>query len=305
MYNNRELNHFMLKEEGHGMFIANDWTDYEVIDTGDGEKLERWANIVLRRPDPQIIWPIKQEDQRWRTADARYFRSSSGGGQWEMRKQLPERWKIGYDKLRFYIKPTNFKHTGLFPEQAVNWKWIMEKIQQAGRPIKVLNLFAYTGGATVAAAYAGAEVCHVDAAKGMVQWAKENAALSGLENHPIRYITDDVFKFVQREQRRGSKYDAIIMDPPSYGRGPGGEMWKLETSLYPFIESCMSILSDHPLFVLINSYTTGLSPSVMENITSLTLQQRFGGSISCGEIGLPITVSKLILPAGTTTRWEA
>lgn len=288
------------------MFIAKDWTDYEVLDTGDGEKLERWANIILRRPDPQIIWPIKQEDRQWKDAAARYHRSSSGGGEWEMRKPLPDRWKISYDnKLRFYIKPTSFKHTGLFPEQAVNWKWIIDKIQQANRPIKVLNLFAYTGGATVAAAYAGAQVCHVDAAKGMVQWAKENAALSGLEQRPIRYITDDVFKFVQREQRRGSKYDAIIMDPPSYGRGPGGEMWKLETSLYPFIESCMNILSDHPLFVLINSYTTGLSPIVMENIAALTLQKKFGGSVTCGEIGLPVTVSGLILPAGTSTRWEA
>lgn len=287
------------------MYYANDWVDYECIDTGDGDKLERWGDVVLRRPDPQIIWPIRERADAWKKADAHYHRSSSGGGQWEMKRPLPERWVIGYDRLRFYIKPTGFKHTGLFPEQAVNWRWMMDKIADAGRPIKVLNLFAYTGGATVACASAGAEVCHVDASKGVVQWAKENAQLSGLEKRPIRYITDDVFKFVQREERRGSRYDAIIMDPPSYGRGPGGETWKLETSLYPFVETCMSILSDKPLFLLINSYTTGLSPTVMHNILAMTIGRKHGGRITCGEIGLPITSSGLFLPAGLLSRWES
>lgn len=222
-----------------------------------------------------------------------------------MKKQLPERWTISYDQLKFHIRPTNFKHTGLFPEQAANWRWMMDKIQAAKRPIRVLNLFAYTGGATVAAAYAGAQVVHVDAAKGMVQWAKENAALSGLADKPIRYITDDVFKFVQREQRRGNKYDAIIMDPPSYGRGPGGETWKLEQSLYPFLESCLSIVSDQPLFMLINSYTTGISPTVLHNMLSMTMKPKYGGTISAGEIGLPITRSGLNLPCGILGRWES
>ncbi|PZE22203.1 class I SAM-dependent methyltransferase [Paenibacillus xerothermodurans] len=287
------------------MFAAHDWKDYEVIDTGDGEKLERWGSIVLRRPDPQIIWPIAKETGRWRNPDAHYHRSSSGGGQWEYKQDLPERWTIGYDKLRFHIKPTNFKHTGLFPEQAANWKWMMEKIQGAGRKIRVLNLFAYTGGASVACAFAGADVVHVDASKGVVQWAKENLQFSGLGERPVRFITDDVFKFVQREQRRGSKYDAIIMDPPSYGRGPGGETWKLETNLFPFVESCMEIMSDRPLFMLINSYTTGISATVLKNILAMSLGTRYGGNITCGEIGLPITASKLMLPCGILARWEA
>ena len=287
------------------MFLADDWTDYELIDAGNGEKLERWGDVVLRRPDPQIIWPMEREDRRWTGADARYYRSASGGGHWEFRRKLPERWTIRYGGLSFYIRPTNFKHTGLFPEQAVNWRWIMDTIRAAGRPVNVLNLFAYTGGATLAAASAGAQVCHVDAAKGMVQWAKENAHLSGLGERPIRYITDDVFKFVQREQRRGRKYDAIIMDPPSYGRGPNGEMWKLEKDLFPFLESCMSIVSEQPLFFLINSYTTGLSPAVLRNLLELTIKRRFGGRIVTGEIGLPITRSRLVLPAGILGRWEA
>ncbi|MFS0722570.1 class I SAM-dependent methyltransferase [Paenibacillus sp. 1P07SE] len=287
------------------MYIANQWTDYELLDTGGGEKLERWGDVILRRPDPQIIWPLAKEDGDWRLADGHYHRSSSGGGQWSFRKQLPESWTIAYGPLRFRIQPTNFKHTGLFPEQAVNWSWMMEKISQAGRPIRVLNLFAYTGGATAAAAAAGAEVCHVDAAKGMVQWAKENARLSGLADKPVRYITDDVFKFVQKEQRRGRQYDAIIMDPPSYGRGPNGETWKLEQNLYPFLESCMSILSPNPLFVLVNSYTTGLSPSVLHNLLHLTVSRKYGGQIHCGEIGLPITRSGLNLPCGMLGRWEA
>ncbi|RTE11066.1 class I SAM-dependent methyltransferase [Paenibacillus whitsoniae] len=288
------------------MFYATDWVDYELLDTGAGEKLERWGTIVLRRPDPQIIWPLERETQAWRQADAHYHRSSSGGGKWQNHSEIPERWTITYDeKLSFYIKPTGFKHTGLFPEQAVNWKWMIEKIQNAGRPIKVLNLFAYTGGASVACAYAGAEVCHVDASKGVVQWAKENLHLSGLGSRPVRFITDDVFKFVQREQRRGSKYDAIIMDPPSYGRGPNGETWKLEDDLFPFIQTCQTILTDNPLFLLINSYTTGISSTVLSNILAMTLKKKHGGTISSGEIGLPITHSGLMLPCGILGRWEA
>lgn len=285
--------------------MATDWQDYELLDTGSGEKLERWGNFILRRPDPQIIWPLVRETPDWKNAHGHYHRSSSGGGQWSFRKELPDRWTIGYGPLKFHIKPTNFKHTGLFPEQAVNWSWMMDRIRSAGRPIRVLNLFAYTGGATVASAAAGAEVCHVDAVKGMVQWAKENAQLSGLEAAPIRYITDDVFKFVQREQRRGRQYEAIIMDPPSYGRGPNGEMWKLEENLFPFLESCVSILSDRPLFVLINSYTTGLSPTVLNNLLKMSIGRKFGGQIDCGEIGLPITASGMALPCGIYGRWES
>ncbi|QYR23740.1 class I SAM-dependent methyltransferase [Paenibacillus sp. sptzw28] len=287
------------------MYKADQWKDYELLDTGGGEKLERWGSYVLRRPDPQIIWPIADETGRWKTADGHYHRSSSGGGEWDFRTKMPDRWTISYGDLKFHIKPTSFKHTGLFPEQAVNWSWMMDKIRSAKRPIRVLNLFAYTGGATIAAASAGAEVCHVDAAKGMVQWAKENAQLSGLENSRVRYITDDVFKFVQREQRRGRQYDAIIMDPPSYGRGPNGEMWKLEENLYPFLESCTTILSPDPLFVLVNSYTTGLSPSVLHNLLHMTMGRKSGGTIHCGEIGLPITASGLTLPCGILGRWEA
>ncbi|MBG9732682.1 class I SAM-dependent methyltransferase [Paenibacillus alvei] len=287
------------------MYMATDWKDYELIDTGGGEKLERWGDVVLRRPDPQIIWPLDRETDEWRNVHGHYHRSSSGGGQWDMKKPIPDRWTIEYQNLKFYIKPTNFKHTGLFPEQAVNWNWMMNKIRNANRPVKVLNLFAYTGGATLACASAGAEVCHVDAAKGMVQWAKENAQLSGLQSHPIRYITDDVFKFVQREQRRGNKYDAIIMDPPSYGRGPGGETWKLEQSLYPFLEFCTTIMSDNPLFLQINSYTTGLSPTVLSNMLNMTMKKRYGGKLSCGEVGIPITKSGMVLPCGILGRWEA
>lgn len=286
------------------LLIADQWKEYELIDTGSGERLERWGDVLLRRPDPQIIWPLEEETAKWKKADAIYHRSETGGGRWEFRRKLPERWSISYKDLRFYIRPTNFKHTGLFPEQAANWDWIIEKIQKANRPIRVLNLFAYTGGATVAAAYAGAEVVHVDAAKGMVQWAKENLHLSGLEDRPVRFITDDVFKFVQREIRRGRKYEAIIMDPPSYGRGPKGELWKLEDNLYPFLESCMEVLADEPLFFLINSYTTGLSPLVLTNLLTLTLTMRFGGKIAAGEIALPIQASRLLLPAGIVARWE-
>jgi 23S rRNA (cytosine1962-C5)-methyltransferase len=287
------------------MFVPKDWADYELIDAGNGEKLERWGHVVLRRPDPLAMWPLANETDAWRKPHAHYHRSSSGGGQWDIKQKMPEKWTIGYRSLKFHIKPTGFKHTGLFPEQAINWAWMMDKIQNAGRPIKVLNLFGYTGGATLACAAAGAEVCHVDASKGVVQWCKENAELSGLQDHSIRYITDDVFKFVQREKKRGKTYDAIIMDPPSYGRGPNGETWKLETDLFPFVEYCNSILSDKPLFVLINSYTTGLSPTVLHNIMSLTLKPRYGGTITSGEIGLPMTLTGLHLPAGILGRWEA
>jgi len=284
--------------------MATDWQDYELIDTGGGEKLERWGSVVLRRPDPQILWPLAEETDLWKKADGHYHRSSSGGGHWTFRRKLPERWNISYGPLKFHIRPTNFKHTGLFPEQAYNWRWIMDKIRGAGRPVRVLNLFAYTGGATLAAAAAGAEVVHVDAAKGMVQWAKENAQLSGLGDKPVRYITDDVFKFVEREIRRGRRYEAIIMDPPSYGRGPNGELWKLEDSLYPFLEKCASILADRPLFVLVNAYTAGLSPVVLHNLLHMAFRRKLGGKLYCGEIGLPITSSGLILPCGIFGRWE-
>ncbi|HEX9061168.1 MAG TPA: class I SAM-dependent methyltransferase [Clostridia bacterium] len=286
------------------MLFADDWKDYELIDTGDGEKLERWGKIVLRRPDPQIIWPVSNKDI-WKNADAHYIRSSSGGGKWEFSRKLPERWTVSYDKLSFYIEPTGFKHTGLFPEQAVNWKWMIEKIQGSASPVSVLNLFAYTGAATVASAFAGAEVCHVDAAKGMVIRAKENLALSGLSEKPVRFITDDVIKFVQREKRRGKKYDAVIMDPPSYGRGPKGEVWQIEEAIYGFVEECCGILSDKPLFFLINSYTTGFSPTVLKNILAITIGKRYGGNISCGEVGIPVTKSGLVLPCGIFGRWES
>lgn len=285
--------------------VAKDWQDYELLDAGSGEKLERWGQFVLRRPEPQAMWPLHKETNSWRQADGHYVRSHSGGGNWSFRRTLPERWLIHYDQFKFYIKPTRFKHTGLFPEQAVNWRWMMNAITQAGRPIRVLNLFAYTGGATLAAAAAGAHVCHVDAAKGIVQWAKENAALSGLGDAPIRYITDDAFKFVEREHRRGNKYDAIIMDPPSYGRGPGGEVWKLENNLYRFLESCIGILSDNPLFIQVNSYTTGLSPVVLHNMLDKAFRPKHGGTITCDEVGLPITADGLLLPCGIFGRWQS
>jgi len=287
------------------MLIADDWKDYELIDAGGGEKLERWGKYILRRPDPQAIWPIAGEDDRWRNMDAHYHRSKSGGGKWEYIRNLPERWTIKYKDLFFYIEPTGFKHTGLFPEQAVNWKWIIDKINAHDGKVSVLNLFAYTGGATVAAAYAGAEVCHVDAAKGMVTRAKENIALSGLQDRYVRFITDDVIKFVQREKRRNRRYNAIIMDPPSYGRGPRGEMWKLEDELFGLVELCMDILVDEPLFFIINSYTTGLSPTVIKNILLLTLRKKFGGRAYADEIGLPATSTGIILPCGSVGRWEA
>ncbi len=290
------------------MFLADGWKDYTLIDCDRGQKLERWGEHLLVRPDPQIVWTLSQEERSplWKKADAKYLRSNTGGGRWETYRKLPESWTVSYGKLRFGIKPMGFKHTGLFPEQAANWDWFSDIIKKSGRKdVNVLNLFAYTGGATVAAAAAGASVCHVDAAKGMVNWAKENAALSGLEKAPIRYIVDDVKKFVEREVRRGRKYDGIIMDPPSYGRGPGGELWKLEQELFDLIRLCMEVLSERPLFFLVNTYTTGLSGRIMENIFILTLQKRFGGKFSVGEIGLPVQNGGLVLPCGYSSRWQA
>lgn len=285
------------------MLVAKDWKDYELIDTGGGEKLERWGKYSLRRPDPQAIWPL-YETKEWKAVSAKYHRSASGGGKWEYIGKLPEKWMVSYKELKFYVQPTGFKHTGLFPEQAVNWDWMTEKIKTAKRPINVLNLFAYTGGATVACAGAGAEVCHVDASKGMVTRARENLVLSGLADKKVRLIIDDVIKFVEREKRRGSRYDAIIMDPPTYGRGSGGEVWNIEESLYPLVESCVSIMGEKPLFLLINSYTTGLAPTVIKNILELTVAKRFGGKVTCDEIGLPVQKSGLILPCGCSGRWE-
>ena len=286
------------------MNIANNWQDYEILDMANGEKLERWNNIYLIRPDPQITWREKSYPEKWKQANARYNRSSTGGGNWQKYKKIPEAWQVKYKNLIFNIKPMGFKHTGLFPEQAVNWDWMIEKIKNAGREIKVLNLFAYTGGATVACSYAGASVCHVDSSKGMVAWAKENVASSGLENRPIRYIVDDVTKFVQREIRRGNKYDAIIMDPPSYGRGKNGEVWQFENNIADLVELCRKVLSEKPLFFLINSYTTGISSKVLENILILKLNMKHG-KLSAGEIGLPMKDSKLVLPCGIFGRWEA
>jgi len=284
------------------MWLADSWKDYEVLDTSAGEKLERWGKYILVRPDPQVIWNTPKDDPLWRKYDARYARSSTGGGKWA-NLRLPEHWQVKYRELTFNVKPMNFKHTGVFPEQAANWDFIMETIRGAGRPINALNLFAYTGGATLACAAAGASVCHVDAAKGMVAWAKENAKSSGLEDRPIRWIVDDCAKFVEREIRRGRRYDAIIMDPPSYGRGPSGEIWKLEENLWPFVQLVSQVLSDKPLFVIINSYTTGLAPSVVGYIMDSIFTKRFGGHSECGELGLPVKDSGLVLPCGSTGRW--
>ena len=286
------------------MWKAEKWKDYEVLDTSDGEKLERWGKYYLVRPDPQVIWFTPKEDRRWRDFDARYARSNSGEGQWS-RNRLPERWQIRYRELTFNVKPMNFKHTGVFPEQAANWDFIDAQIRSAGRRINVLNLFAYTGGATLAAAAAGASVCHVDAAKGMVAWAKENAASSGLSEAPIRWIVDDCAKFVEREIKRGRRYDAVIMDPPSYGRGPSGEIWKLEKDLYPFVKLVAGVLSDEPLFFIINSYTTGLAPSVLTCLLKTVIEPRFGGHTESDELGLPVTDSGLVLPCGATGRWTS
>ena len=286
------------------MRYSTDWKDYELIDASSGERLERWGDIILIRPDPQIIWNTPRNNPLWRKAHARYHRSSSGGGQWEVIKKIPDVWQVHYHSLTFNIKPMGFNHTGLFPEQAVNWDDMAEMIRKANRPVKVLNLFAYTGGATLACLSAGANVCHVDASTGMTQWARENAASSGLDKLPQRWIVDDCIKFVQREIRRGNRYDAVIMDPPSYGRGPGGEVWKLEEQIYSLVELCSNVLTDAPLFFNINSYTTGLSPSVMNYLNGAILKPKFGGTITADEIGLPVTETGLILPCGATASWR-
>lgn len=286
------------------MWQANQWKEYELLDASDGERLERWGTYTLIRPDPQVIWKGFRRHPAWKHADAVYTRSHKGGGSWNANK-LPDEWEISYGDLHFCIHPTAFKHTGLFPEQAVNWDWMSALIRNAGRPIKVLNLFAYTGGATIAAAAAGAAVCHVDAARGMVAQAKANARLNRMENAPIRYIVDDCKKFAEREIRRGNRYDAIIMDPPSYGRGPSGEIWKLEEQISEFVQLTAELLSDHPLFFLINSYTTGLSPSVMGYILDRVLADRRNGSVYADEIGLPVASTGGILPCGASARWIA
>lgn len=286
------------------MRYTKDWKDYELIDCSDGEKLERWGNIVLVRPDPQVIWKTPKKNPLWRKADAYYHRSKSGGGEWEVRSKMPPFWSINYKDMTFNIKTMGFKHTGLFPEQAVNWDYTREVIRKAGRPVKVLNLFAYTGGATVAPLMENAHVVHVDASKGMTAWAKENAVSSGVSDGSVRWIVDDCIKFVQREIRRGNKYDIIIMDPPSYGRGPGGEVWKLEDEVYGFVELCSELLYEDSLMMLINSYTTGLSSSVMEYILGAVIKKKFGGKVSSSEIGLPVTDSGMILPCGASAIWE-
>ena len=286
------------------MNIAENWKDYKILDMADGQKLEKWGEVILARPDPQIIWKEKTYPEKWKNINATYHRSKTGGGAWEYKKKIPNQWQIKYKDLTFNIKPMGFKHTGLFPEQAVNWDWMIDKIKKSKRNIKVLNLFAYTGGATVACTSAGATVCHVDSSKGMVTWAKENIASSGLAERPVRYIVDDVVKFVNREIRRGNKYDAIIMDPPSYGRGANGEVWQFEDNIYDFVDLCTKVLSDKPLFFLINSYTTGISSKVLENILNLTVSKNYKGNVSSGEIGLPMENSKLVLPCGIFGRWE-
>ena len=286
------------------MYLCDQWRDYEVLDTGDGEKLERWGKIILRRPDPQVIWP-KADPDLWKKAQATYSRSESGGGHWDFREKLPERWTIDLGNLKFYVKPTGFKHTGLFPEQAANWAFMQDRIRSAGawnRPPRILNLFGYTGGATIACAAAGAHVTHVDASKGIVLWAKENRELTGIPEDSFRFIVEDAKAFVRREIRRGNKYDGILMDPPSYGRGPNGEVWKLENELYPLVELCSEVLSDTPLFFLINGYTTGFCASVLRNIAERCLCPKFGGKAEADELCLKVT-SGGVLPCGTTARW--
>ena len=287
------------------MWIADAWNDYEVIDTSGGEKLERWGDYILVRPDPQVLWDTPRTDRRWKQKNGHYHRSSKGGGEWEF-FHLPQEWSIRYGALTFHLKPFSFKHTGLFPEQAVNWDWFSSIITdriKSGQPVKVLNLFAYTGGATLAAAKAGAAVTHVDASKGMVTWAKENAAASGLSEAPIRWLVDDCVKFVEREIRRGNTYDAIIMDPPSYGRGPRGEIWKIEESIFPFLRLTAQILSKDACFFLINSYTTGLQPAVLSYMLQSVITPQFGGRVEAGEIGLPVSSNSLVLPCGASGRW--
>lgn len=280
------------------------WKEYELIDTSSGERLERWGDKILIRPDPQIIWKTPKNNPLWRKADARYHRSNSGGGKWEVYKKLPDVWNVSYNDIVFGVKPMGFKHTGIFPEQAVNWDFVINKIRSSQRQLNVLNLFAYTGGATLACLKAGAKVCHVDASKGMVQWAKENANLSGVADRPVRWIVDDCVKFVQREIRRGNKYDGIIMDPPSYGRGPGGEIWKLEEQLFPLVELCSQVLSENAVFMILNSYTTGLSPAVMQYLLGVTIAKRFSGDVSSEEIGLKVSDTGLSLPCGSTAIWQ-
>ena len=285
---------------------AAQWRDYELIDTSDGERLERWGDIVLIRPDPEIIWKTEKKNPLWRNAHARYHRSNTGGGAWQNYKPVPDVWKIRYgDELVFRLKPMGFKHTGLFPEQAVNWDFAMNKIRGAGRPVRVLNLFGYTGAMTLACMAAGATVCHVDASRGIVQWARENAEASHLADRPVRWLVDDCIKFVQREQRRGNTYDAVIMDPPAYGRGPGGEVWRLEEQVYSLVEQCMAVLSPQPLFFIISSYAAGLSPAVMEYLLGCLVQKKYGGSVTSFETGLPVTESGLVLPCGSTAVWES
>ena len=289
------------------MWICKDWIDYKVLDLSGGEKLEDWNGYRLVRPDPQVIWQRREFPDMWKSYHGRYHRSNKGGGNWEFVKRVPDRWYVEFAPLglKFNIKPMGFKHTGLFPEQATNWLWFSDLIKGANRPINVLNLFAYTGGATAAAAAAGASVAHIDSSKGMVTWAKENLTSSGLSDKPVRYIVDDVIKFVEREIRRGRKYDAIIMDPPSYGRGPNGEVWKLEDELFPLVEKCMQVLSDEPLFFLINSYTTGLAPTVLSDILKMTVVKKYGGRAEADEVGLPVENSSLILPCGASGRWQS
>lgn len=286
------------------MRVAN-WKDYELIDASAGERLERWGKVILIRPDPQVLWDTPKKDPLWEQADARYRRSSTGGGSWQVLRSVPPVWNIRYGDLTFRLKTMGFKHTGIFPEQAVNWDLVTGLIRGSNRPVRVLNLFGYTGAATLACLKAGAEVCHVDASKGMVAWARENAAESGLSDRPVRWLVDDCQKFVLREQRRGNTYDGIIMDPPSYGRGPGGEVWKLEEQIYTLISECVPILSRNPLLFLVNSYTAGLSPAVMEYLLGTLVAKRFGGKLSSGEIGLPVTRSGLVLPCGGTAVWQA
>ena len=286
------------------MRTAENWKDYELLDASGGERLERWGDIILIRPDPQILWDTPRRDPRWKQAHARYHRSNTGGGQWERYRPIPDSWQIAYGDLLFALKPMGFKHTGLFPEQAVNWDVMASLIQKENRPVRVLNLFGYTGAATLACVAAGAHVTHVDASKGMVAWGKENAVASGLSDRPMRWLVDDCGKFVQRELRRGNTYDGILMDPPSYGRGPGGEVWKLEEQIYPLVAECVKLLSDDPLFFLINSYTTGLSPSVMQYVLGSLLPKGISGTLSADEIGLPVTASKMTLPCGATAMWH-
>ncbi|MBQ4105599.1 MAG: class I SAM-dependent methyltransferase [Clostridia bacterium] len=286
------------------MRVADRFKDYELIDASGGERLERWGDIILIRPDPQIIWNTEKKDPRWHNAHARYIRSQKGGGSWQVYKNLPDRWNISYDDLRFNVRTMGFKHTGVFPEQAVNWDFATEKIRNSEEELSVLNLFGYTGCATLACLEAGARVCHVDASKGMVQWARDNARESGLSDKPVRWLVDDCIKFVKRELRRGNRYHGIIMDPPSYGRGPGGEVWKLEEEIYSFIELSAQLLSDDAEFFILNSYTAGLSPSVMQYILSSVIIPKMGGSVTCDEIGLPVTQSGLVLPCGSTAIWQ-